>query len=164
MTARRPENSPVSTHSRPKAAACVPNGGNHEQHVSTHSRPKAAAPSDDGADKADKFQHTAARRRLPPVTGGEPVTHKGFNTQPPEGGCWRAFVLHEWQAQVSTHSRPKAAAHSWRLMMMCSWVSTHSRPKAAALERFCDDRRVRVSTHSRPKAAASAIQFARSTH
>ena len=32
-----------------------------------------------------------------------------FNTQPPEGGCTTfAVLMHD--AQVSTHSRPKAAA------------------------------------------------------
>ena len=97
-----------------------------------------------------KFQHTAARRRLRHrcrAVGAE----CGFNTQPPEGGC--IFGSNRpYFAQVSTHSRPKAAenpALPIRLMLefqhtaarrrlpvrwlglVQTWVSTHSRPKAA---------------------------------
>ena len=53
----------VSTHSRPKAAGygiLSVNG----QPVSTHSRPKAAGLHRAFAEYAEKFQHTAARRRL----------------------------------------------------------------------------------------------------
>ena len=56
---------------------------------------------------------------------------------------------------VSTHSRPKAAATAQDSMAKQIAVSTHSRPKAAAKLTdlmFDDDK---VSTHSRPKAAAS---------
>ena len=56
-----------------------------------------------------RFQHTAARRRL----------HK--SPLPP---------LH--RHAVSTHSRPKAAANSLPQVAGLSLVSTHSRPKAAA--------------------------------
>ena len=38
---------------------------------------------------------------LPPPTGG-------FNTQPPEGGCYKGYGVHK-RGVVSTHSRPKAA-------------------------------------------------------
>ena len=100
-----------------------------------------------------RFQHTAARRRL----------HK--SPLPP---------LH--RHAVSTHSRPKAAANSLPQVAGLSLVSTHSRPKAAAVghiflstaskcfntqppEGGCarkaqESAQVRVSTHSRPKAAA----------
>ena len=56
----------VSTHSRPKAAAIdvIVYGGNDE--VSTHSRPKAAA----------RLDYQALQWAT------------GFNTQPPEGGCY----------------------------------------------------------------------------
>ena len=57
----------------------------------------------------NRFQHTAARRRLRPGPG-----HAGI--------C----------QDVSTHSRPKAAAE-YALVILCDdAVSTHSRPKAAA--------------------------------
>ena len=56
-----------------------------------------------------KFQHTAARRRLPDGFGG-------YNTL----------------TQVSTHSRPKAAATMTEAEQKAAIVSTHSRPKAAA--------------------------------
>ena len=55
------------------------------------------------------FQHTAARRRLPERAGYDKV------------------IL-----DVSTHSRPKAAAISSAVFSLKGNVSTHSRPKAAA--------------------------------
>ena len=99
------------------------------------------------------FQHTAARRRLRgfrPVAAGPlrrfntqppeggcachvlPAPQAcGFNTQPPEGGC----IIESYkfcQDDVSTHSRPKAAAKSKEQTGVTAAVSTHSRPKAAA--------------------------------
>ena len=77
-----------------------------------------------------------------------------FNTQPPEGGCptrvqmrWVGSVFQHTAARrrllddsvgsgekefVSTHSRPKAAAHAQGSRQTTGRVSTHSRPKAAA--------------------------------
>ena len=55
----------VSTHSRPKAAARLSFPATPSSIVSTHSRPKAAA-------------HNL------PLANANP---RGFNTQPPEGGC-----------------------------------------------------------------------------
>ena len=104
------------------------------------------------------FQHTAARRRLPDFLLVQLTQEKGFNTQPPEGGCGRptfavcssngfntqppeggctsskkkSELLMSFNTQppeggcrtkqgvskvtggVSTHSRPKAAAETWR--------------------------------------------------
>ena len=79
---------------------------------------------------------------------------KRFNTQPPEGGCTTPFLLcssKRWfqhtaarrrllrchfyapnKNNVSTHSRPKAAAHCIFKARNIQTVSTHSRPKAAA--------------------------------
>ena len=77
----------VSTHSHPKVAAL------YSLHllllgcVSTHSHPKVAASA-----------------RL--VGAG---AHRGFNTQPPEGGCTGGADLYRCRA-VSTHSHPKVAA------------------------------------------------------
>ena len=123
------------------------------RHVSTHSRPKAADLSELLPANRHKFQHTAARRRLigqgslvrymivsthsRPKAAGERMCPacmdgRGFNTQPPEGGC----RLHAYQCQtatfVSTHSRPKAAVVIRRVFVQKAVVSTHSRPKAAA--------------------------------
>ena len=101
------------------------------------------------------FQHTAARRRLPltrlcslPVVAG--FQHTAARRRLRE-------LSQDFQAQenVSTHSRPKAAAQINNNAIYQEIVSTHSRPKAAAISAslipFCKA----VSTHSRPKAAAS---------
>ena len=123
------------------------------------------------------FQHTAARRRLRAGASSGALELR-FNTQPPEGGCFHIRFLHQ-ALDVSTHSRPKAAAEgghggsgpgcdafqhtaarrrlpaSAPAALRRRSVSTHSRPKAAAQKADCDQPQRRVSTHSRPKAAAS---------
>ena len=76
----------VSTHSRPKAAAEIDRPAARIIVVSTHSRPKAAARGRHVCGLGKKFQHTAARRRLPACTPAS-VACYSFNTQPPEGGC-----------------------------------------------------------------------------
>ena len=77
--------------------------------VSTHSRPKAAGTFTSKDDAAtEKFQHTAARRRLARTRGITRINIKGFNTQPPEGG-WSIVNFPCVFVCVSTHSRPKAA-------------------------------------------------------
>ena len=53
------------------------------------------------------FQHTAARRRLQVARLALPAM-VGFNTQPPEGGCFHRAGC-KLSTKVSTHSRPKAA-------------------------------------------------------
>ena len=75
----------VSTHSRPKAADDNEEMTADYGNVSTHSRPKAAETKPNNGNAKQKFQHTAARRRL--------VNKVGIPSKP----C------------VSTHSRPKAA-------------------------------------------------------
>ena len=101
-----------------------------------------------------RFQHTAARRRLPP---------KCCSTAP------QAFA-------VSTHSRAEAAAKRFARGSKTIYVSTHSRAEAAAGDKIirciyigsfntqprgggCESegdymRALRVSTHSRAEAAA----------
>ena len=141
----------VSTHSRPKAAASCrasdyrntpcfntqpPEGGcgwplscTGSVTVSTHSRPKAAELRFLNKSGSRLFQHTAARRRLQSRHGQYRVVG-GFNTQPPEGGCLQSQNSLPF-AQVSTHSRPKAAGAALRQRAGAHPVSTHSRPKAA---------------------------------
>ena len=75
----------VSTHSRPKAAGFKEFVVEFAGIVSTHSRPKAAVHIADTRFGGAVFQHTAARRRLIPMTVSDGLK-KGFNTQPPEGG------------------------------------------------------------------------------
>ena len=53
-----------------------------------------------------------------------------FNTQPPEGGWFELSLLGKTR-EVSTHSRPKAAAAAQARLRGVFVVSTHSRPKAA---------------------------------
>ena len=55
--------------------------------VSTHSRPKAAASVYEYFMSEPMFQHTAARRRLLMMDTSCEVICVCFNTQPPEGGC-----------------------------------------------------------------------------
>ena len=56
--------------------------------VSTHSRPKAAGLHIGTPAQTNRFQHTAARRRLD-ATLKVISLRLGFNTQPPEGGWGR---------------------------------------------------------------------------
>ena len=77
----------VSTHSRPKAAAIDARLLGLQAVVSTHSRPKAAARFVERLIQQRRFQHTAARRRLPAASLAGAPAIRSFNTQPPEGGC-----------------------------------------------------------------------------
>ena len=82
--------------------------------VSTHSRPKAAAMA------ALNVAATILSFNTQPPEGGCARSCSGgwgvvgFNTQPPEGGCVDP-IRDRAQALVSTHSRPKAAARDSRL-------------------------------------------------
>ena len=75
-----------------------------------------------------------------------------FNTQPPEGG-WDVCLCCRVGAQVSTHSRLKAAGFMPSNTHCFFSVSTHSRLKAAGTECLCLSQTFCVSTHSRLKAA-----------
>ena len=141
--------------------------------VSTHSRPKAAGCNFILCGFLNRFQHTAARRRLGNAAQNLQC-FAGFNTQPPEGG-WIGKMAKQAMAIVSTHSRPKAAGgivqiqnFRWEFQHTAARrrlgdfpaitalplvVSTHSRPKAAGLAVVSLTLRYSVSTHSRPKAA-----------
>ena len=193
----------VSTHSRPKAAACV-------QSLMRLPAPCFnTQPPEGGCIRlwwCAGWQYICFNTQ--PPEGGcifyISVRKKTFcfNTQPPEGGCmsdltpdfglsWfqhtaarRRLLHHRHQSihykNVSTHSRPKAAARIMVFRIMLQFVSTHSRPKAAAIYPSCyikheemfqhtaarrrlltvTVKRVTadsVSTHSRPKAAAPVL-------
>ena len=79
------------------------------------------------------FQHTATRRWLP--IGMQLITpaNRGFNTQPPEGGCMR-----EPRIKTRYVSFQHTATRRWlpiilRYDVVSFSVSTHSHPKVAAL-------------------------------
>ena len=76
----------VSTHSHPKAAAIRGVVNLVVSDVSTHSHPKAAASKQSNQTGIYQFQHTATRRRLR-QSRIRTANARGFNTQPPEGGC-----------------------------------------------------------------------------
>ena len=80
--------------------------------VSTHSRPKAAAY------KIRLYGEPNRSFNTQPPEGGcvglaffIAASSHSFNTQPPEGGCFRLSSSKRTMWQVSTHSRPKAAAN-----------------------------------------------------
>ena len=123
------------------------------------------------------FQHTAARRRLHNSFASYSRL-VGFNTQPPEGGCWvvsqcsvkdfafqhtaarRRLQPLDWLTKgsdvVSTHSRPKAAANSSKNHSPSHAGFQHTAARRRLLQAFNDQRLItEVSTHSRPKAAAA---------
>ena len=85
-----------------------------------------------------RFQHTAARRRL--------VPNRPFPAK---------------RRAVSTHSRPKAAGLAESPIRSLRAVSTHSRPKAAGVRNRGHTATGTVSTHSRPKAAGGIIRIHR---
>ena len=144
----------VSTHSRPKAAACFPichANANVFQHTAARRRLHELLLN---LELIQLFQHTAARRRLP----GNASTRTGiFQFQHTAARRRLPFLRRIVQValSVSTHSRPKAAAYYLLQRIFYYLVSTHSRPKAAAksFERYIETDS--VSTHSRPKAAAT---------
>ena len=119
----------VSTRSRPKAAA-KPHYSNTDepafQHAAARRRlagnsctfpafscfntqpPEGGWSDSAGFGQHTRFQHAAARRRL----YWKNTTKKEiacFNTQPPEGG-WFDLIAGVFAVEVSTRSRPKAAA------------------------------------------------------
>ena len=92
-------------------------GIDNTPNVSTHSRPKAAGPQPRQRHTANRFQHTAARRRLVPRTTARVLLAFCFNTQPPEGGWRRDKGFPSYRRWVSTHSRPKAAGLAFSAYM-----------------------------------------------
>ena len=145
----------VSTHSHPKVAACL-RKCKQSQWVGFNTQPPEGGCQLFAQDKwlgkmfqhtatrrwlplsvlvhfrKPKFQHTATRRWLLMAQGILLQRLGGFNTQPPEGGCFiKGFYWHRI-AKVSTHSHPKVAAFINHYRPTMAKVSTHSHPKVAA--------------------------------
>ena len=145
--------------------------------VSTHSRPKAAATCTCLSDYFEKFQHTAARRRLR-ARLFQPGNQSGFQHTAARRRLRGPALIQDGGNSVSTHSRPKAAAHAaLRSGPPLPFQHTAARRRlrrlgplawlVRAFQHTAARRRLRagfvilcakcvVSTHSRPKAAASA--------
>ena len=146
--------SSVSTHSRPKAAAVGRNRKVRSFLCFNTQPPEGGCPYTFHKKAVDSlFQHTAARRRLQngliSISKADLFQHTAARRRLLMAVL---FTLMIWV--VSTHSRPKAAAHNPNGTFCADDVSTHSRPKAAALTLSNDAQLACVSTHSRPKAAA----------
>ena len=105
------------------------------------------------------FQLTAARRRLPRATRHS-VTSSKFQLTAARRRLRTAGSKFPVFGEVSTHSRPKAAAFLHCVKQGTHQVSTHSRPKAAAPFHPIHPPPINVSTHSRPKAAAFNLALA----
>ena len=153
----------VSTHSRPKAAAAVLAPLSHLSDVSTHSRPKAAASMPRlFMPPKPLFQHTAARRRLRSQCGQSCRANWAFQHTAARRRLPDRRNRPARYAQVSTHSRPKAAACAprWPPAPPPWFQHTAARRRLPVFHlRGADVNQ--VSTHSRPKAAASVTFTAR---
>ena len=145
--------------------------------VSTHSRPKAAAqtgcrawrarqcfnsqPPEGGCGQRYDQRPFRYRFNSQPPEGGCRIAPAGvrgdqcFNSQPPEGGCLAQLDDHCLLAAVSTHSRPKAAAHEVDAAVAVKAVFqlTAARRRLRGVDASGLAEQL-VSTHSRPKAAA----------
>ena len=62
---------------------------------------------------------------------------------------------------VSTHSRPKAAAQTWKFASPVVMVSTHSRPKAAAKFEALDVKKIQGFNTQPPEGGRSLPKKAR---
>ena len=87
--------------------------------VSTHSRPKAAAHG---------LIQLKRRRR-------------GFNTQPPEGGCLKRLMNKRKELVFQHTAARRRLPYKKALSGLDILVSTHSRPKAAARQTNCSIKR-----------------------
>ena len=103
------------------------------------------------------FQHTAARRRLPTASSAC-LTRPAFQHTAARRRLLMLGPVLERMHNVSTHRRPKAAAHRDEHATNCRLQFQHT----AARRRLRDRGKVMdigkmVSTHSRPKAAAGYL-------
>ena len=126
------------------------------EHVSTHSRPKAAGILVQAwRKKALQFQHTAARRRLVEQCIMA-FRRLCFNTQPPEGGWFEFGFCGKSVAEVSTHSRPKAAGRPLRSRFK-AFRSFNTQPPEGGWHLRQNRSRVRVSFNTQPPEGGWAL-------
>ena len=121
----------VSTHSRPKAAAtafCLQNCGREFQHTAARRRLHTSTLTPLGG--------TCFNTQ--PPEGGCPSRSRSvswivcFNTQPPEGGCSIIGNILPCESRFQHTAARRRLHSSFDHMRCCLEVSTHSRPKAAA--------------------------------
>ena len=79
-----------------------------------------------------QFQHTAARRRLRCTHSDLCITNLCFNTQPPEGGCCKRLRYNQINRQFQHTAARRRLQWLFQELSALFDVSTHSRPKAAA--------------------------------
>ena len=100
--------------------------------VSTHSRPKAAGGSAFPKNGLCRFNTQPPEGGWPKKRRGRDWLYRCFNTQPPEGG-WSTILSGGCDEEVFQHTaarRRLALIYSFATLVFD--VSTHSRPKAAA--------------------------------
>ena len=71
-----------------------------------------------------------------------------FNTQPPEGGCWILSDSLQKIRKVSTHSRPKAAAHGLIQLKRRRRGFNTQPPEGGCLKRLMNKRKELVFQHT----------------
>ena len=116
-----------------------------------------------------RFQHTAARRRLPPKCCSTAPQAYAVSTHSRAEAAAKRFARGSKTIYVSTHSRAEAAAGG--KIIRCIYIgSFNTQPRGGGCESEGDYMRaLRVSTHSRAEAAAlwcliCVQDFAVSTH
>ena len=122
--------------------------------VSTHSRPKAAATRNNAC------QYLRSGFNTQPPEGGcfncvrLMLGMPGFNTQPPEGGCH--FILSMTTRDKCFNTQPpEGGCHHIPSMLAClSCFNTQPPEGGCLLVCIIEENNSFVSTHSRPKAAA----------
>ena len=105
-----------------------------------------------------KFQHTAAQRRLHVFPRPIFLVSECFNTQPRRGGCYLNATGLGQEQSFNTQPRRGGCTPSRVTVSATISVSTHSRAEAAALFLSKTVHICRVSTHSRAEAAANLVR------
>ena len=144
----------VSTHSRPKAAAYfLVKNATLEKFQHTAARRRLRLAIDEHFGKLKMFQHTAARRRLHRAKQ-KPRLDDCFNTQPPEGGCNANNSGLQYSSKFQhTAARRRLRATNETSTLSAKFQHTAARRRLHELSSHWQ-RFIIVSTHSRPKAAA----------
>ena len=144
----------VSTHSRPKAAALARIQRQKPCRCFNTQPPEGGCPC-----LSTTHLRNLSFNTQPPEGGCvlnsiNSLISSCFNTQPPEGGCSEICDMLDLMGEFQ-HTAARRRLHTtFHHLPVYHDVSTHSRPKAAALTIPAGQWYVHVSTHSRPKAAA----------